>query len=251
MRKPLIAANFKMNKTLKEAIDYFNEFKELTRNENNSEIVIAVPSLLLHPILKIVENTNIKLSAQNVHWEDSGAFTGETSPLTLKDMGIPYTVLGHSERRQMFCETDETVNKRLLNALKNGLKVIFCIGESLFEREENKTIEKINKQITDGLKNVSKDMMKNIAIAYEPIWAIGTGKTATPEQAQEVHKEIRKILSKMFNENIADETRILYGGSVKPANIKELMNQNDIDGALVGGASLKTDSFIKIVKYYD
>ncbi len=249
MRTPLIAANFKMNKTVSEAIEYFNEFKKLTVDVNDVEIVVATPNILLYPLVDIVKETNINLSAENVHWENSGAFTGETSPATLKDMGVNYTVLGHSERREMFCETNETVNKRLHNALKNGVKAIFCIGETLSEREENKTIEKVTTQIKEGFKGITSEMMKNIAIAYEPIWAIGTGKTATSQQAQEVHAEIRKILAEMFNDNVAQSTRILYGGSVKPANVKELMAMEDIDGALVGGASLKPESFIQIVKF--
>ena len=249
MRIPLIAANFKMNKTVTEAIDYFNEFKKLTKDVKDVDIVVATPNILLYPLVDIVKDTNINLSAENVHWADNGAFTGETSAKTLKDLGVNYTILGHSERRQMFCETNETVNKRLHNSLKNGVKVIFCIGETLSEREENKTIEKVSSQITEGFKNITTEMMKDIAIAYEPIWAIGTGKTASSQQAQEVHAEIRKILAKLFNEEVAQNTRILYGGSVKPANIKELMSQNDIDGALVGGASLKPESFIQIVKF--
>ena len=249
MRTPLIAANFKMNKTVNEAIEYFTKFKELTTDVKDVEIVVATPNILLYPLIDIVKNTNINLSAENIHWADSGAFTGETSPATLKDLGVNYTVLGHSERREMFGETNETVNKRLHNALKNKIKTIFCIGETLSERESNKTIEKVTTQIKEGLKNVTEEMMKDISIAYEPIWAIGTGVTASKEQAQEVHAKIRKILKDMFNENIAKSTRILYGGSVKPANVKELMAQSDIDGALVGGASLTPESFIQIVKF--
>ncbi len=249
MRTPLIAANFKMNKTVTEAINYFNEFKKLTADVKDVEIVVATPNILLYPLVNIVKGTNINLSAENVHWADNGAFTGETSAVTLKNMGVNYTVLGHSERRQMFCETNETVNKRLHNALKNGVKVIFCIGETLSEREENKTIQKVTSQITEGLKDITIEMMKDIAIAYEPIWAIGTGVTASSQQAQEVHAEIRKILNSLFNEEVAQSTRVLYGGSVKPANVKELMAQDDIDGALVGGASLKPESFIQIVKF--
>jgi triosephosphate isomerase len=249
MRKPLIAANFKMNKTVSEAIDYFTKLKKLTKDVEDVEIVVATPNILLYPLVNIVKDTNINLSAENVHWEDSGAFTGETSAKTLKDMGVNYTVLGHSERREMFAETNETVNKRLHNALKNGVKVIFCIGETLSERKNNKTIEKVKTQIKEGLKNITTENMKHIGIAYEPIWAIGTGVTASKEQAQEVHAEIRKILKELFNADVANATRILYGGSVKPENITELMAQLDIDGALVGGASLRPDSFIEIVKF--
>ena len=247
MRTPLIAANFKMNKNLDEAFNYFNELKKLTADTKNVEIVVATPHLLLYPLTQSIKNTNIQLSAQNVHWEDSGAFTAETSPKTLKAIGINYTILGHSERRKMFCETDETVNKRIKNALKNNLKIIFCIGESLDQRENNETIKVITEQVKKGLKSVSKEEMNNISIAYEPIWAIGTGKTATPEQAQEVHKKIREILNDIYGNEISQKTRILYGGSVKPNNIKDLISQNDIDGALVGGASLKAESFFEII----
>ena len=249
MRLPLIAANFKMNKTVSEAIEYFTEFKKLTSDVKDVEIVVATPSILLYPLVEIVKDTNINLSAENVHWADNGAFTGETSAVALKDLGINYTVLGHSERREMFNETNETVNKRLKNSLKNDLKVIFCIGETLAEREGEKTIEKVTSQIKEGLKDISIDNMKDISIAYEPIWAIGTGVTASKEQAQDVHAEIRNILKGLFNEDVANATRILYGGSVKPANVKELMAQKDIDGALVGGASLNPESFIEIVKF--
>jgi len=249
MRTPLIAANFKMNKTVSEATAYFNELKGLTKNVKDVEIVVATPSILLHPMIELVKGTNINLSAENVHWADNGAFTGETSAATLKDMGVNYTVLGHSERREMFAETNETVNNRLKNSLKNDLTIIFCIGETLEERKSEKTIEKVKTQITEGFKDITAEDMKNISIAYEPIWAIGTGVTASKEQAQEVHAEIRLILKDLFNEDVAQATRILYGGSVKPANVKELMSQTDIDGALVGGASLEASSFINIIKF--
>ena len=249
MRTPLIAANFKMNKTVSEARAYFNELKGLTTDVKDVEIVVATPSILLHPMVELVKGTNINLSAENVHWADNGAFTGETSAATLKDLGVNYTVLGHSERREMFAETNETVNNRLKNSLKNKLNVIFCIGETLEERKSEKTIEKVKTQITEGFKDITVEDMKSISIAYEPIWAIGTGVTASKEQAQEVHAEIRLILKDLFNEDVAQATRILYGGSVKPANVKELMNQTDIDGALVGGASLEASSFINIIKF--
>lgn len=249
MRTPLIAANFKMNKTVSEATAYFNELKGLTKNVKDVEIVVATPSILLHPMIELVKGTNINLSAENVHWADNGAFTGETSAATLKDMGVNYTVLGHSERREMFAETNETVNNRLKNSLKNDLTVIFCIGETLEERKSEKTIEKVKTQITEGFKDITAEDMKSISIAYEPIWAIGTGVTASKEQAQEVHAEIRLILKDLFNEDVAQATRILYGGSVKPANVKELMSQTDIDGALVGGASLQATSFTEIINF--
>jgi len=249
MRTPLIAANFKMNKTVSEATSYFNELKGLTKDVKDVEIVVATPSILLYPMVELIKGTNINLSAENVHWADNGAFTGETSAATLKDMGVNYTVLGHSERREMFAETNETVNMRLKNSLKNKLNVIFCIGETLEERKSEKTIEKVKTQIIEGFKDITVEDMKSISIAYEPIWAIGTGVTASKEQAQEVHAQIRVILKDLFNKDVAQATRILYGGSVKPANVKELMSQTDIDGALVGGASLEASSFINIIKF--
>jgi len=249
MRKSMIAANFKMNKNIDEAITYIKEFSTLVKDVENIDIVIGASPILLYAMKNELKTDKIELSAQNVHWKDSGAFTAETSAKVVKSLGINYTILGHSERRQYFCETDETLNLRVKNALNNDLKIIFCIGETLEEREANKTIEKVSTQLKEGLKEISIGEMKNISIAYEPIWAIGTGVTATPEQAQNTHKEIRTLLKEMFDQEIADSTRILYGGSVKPANVKELMSQEDIDGALVGGASLKPESFIQIVKF--
>jgi len=251
MRKKIIAANFKMNKTLNEALEYFERLKKLTKDFDQAEIIVAVPDLLLKSSLEVVKGSNIKLSAQNVHWEDKGAFTAETSPLTLKDLGIDHTLIGHSERRKMFCETDETVNKRLKNAIKNDLNVILCIGETLKEREDDKTFDVVKRQITEGLKDINKEQMKNVSIAYEPVWAIGTGRSATAIQAEEVHGEIRKIIKELYDDKVSENLRILYGGSVKPGNIKELMVMENIDGALVGGASLDADTFIKIVKYKD
>jgi triosephosphate isomerase len=196
----------------------------------------------------MLSDSNITLGAQDVHWEEKGAFTGEVSPLMLKDIGVRYVVIGHSERRTYFGETNETVNKKLRASLKIGLLPIMCVGERLEEREAGKTFDVVKNHVEEGLKGISKDEVLKVVIAYEPVWAIGTGKTATPEQAEEVHKYIRELLHKMFNATVAENLRIQYGGSVKPENIKELIEQEDIDGALVGGASLKIEQFVPIVK---
>jgi triosephosphate isomerase len=198
---------------------------------------------------KELENTSIRLAAQNLFWEEKGAFTGEISPLMLKEVGCHYVILGHSERRQFFGEADEAVNRKVKAALGQDLKVIFCIGETLKEREEGKTFSVIERQVAGGLKDVGSKEMKSIVLAYEPIWAIGTGKTATPQQAEEVHRFIRERLERLFSREIAEGVRIQYGGSVTPENIKGLMSQENIDGALVGGASLKSDTFSKIVRF--
>ena len=251
MRKPIIAGNFKMYKTINETIDYAKQFIDAVKDVTNIEIVIAPQALNILSITEVLKNTNIQISAQNVHWEDEGAFTGENSAKTLKSIGVNWTIIGHSERREYFGESDETVNKRIKNALKNNLKVIFCIGETLQERKDNLTLTKVQRQIEKGLEGITIEQLKSIVIAYEPIWAIGTGVTATKEQAQEVHHVIRQLLTEKFGKDISENMNILYGGSVKPNNIKELMSQPDIDGALVGGASLTVDSFKQIVKYYE
>jgi len=195
----------------------------------------------------MLESSNIDLGAQNCYWQDEGAFTGEVSCKMIKDAGAKYVIIGHSERRQFFAETNETVNKKIKAALKNGLTPIVCVGESLSEREADKTFDVLTEQLTNSLKDITPDEMLKMVIAYEPVWAIGTGKTASPAQAQEVHKFIRDLLAKLFRTETANEVRIQYGGSVKPENITELMKQPDIDGALVGGASLANDSFAAIV----
>jgi triosephosphate isomerase len=213
------------------------------------EVAVAPPFTALYAVHKELEGSSIRLAAQNLFWEEKGAYTGEVSPPMLKELGCQYAILGHSERRQFFGETDETVNRRMKAALGQDLKVIFCIGETLKEREGGKTFSVIERQITGGLKDIGKEEMKRVVVAYEPVWAIGTGKTATPEQAEEVHRFIREKLEKLYSRGIAEEVRIQYGGSVTPENIKGLMNQKNIDGALVGGASLKSDTFSKIVRF--
>lgn len=241
-RKILIAANWKMNKTIEESIDFIKEFKNLINN--NNEIVIAPPFTALEEVKKAIVGTNIKLAAQNMHYEDEGAYTGEISPLMLKEL-VDYVILGHSERRQFFNETDQLINKKIKTALKNKLKVILCIGETLEQRENNKTNDVIKEQVENCLKEINE--IENITIAYEPIWAIGTGKTATAEQAEEVHKFIRELIKNLYNEDVSNKIRILYGGSVNPDNIKSLIEMENIDGALVGGASLEPKSFSEIV----
>lgn len=244
MRKPVIAANWKMFKTMAETKDFLSAFKPLVQDADDVEIVIAPPFTSLTTAADSVKGTSIKISAQNIYFEKEGAFTGEISAGMLVDCGCTHVIVGHSERRQIFGESDELVNKKIKTALGAGLSVIFCIGETLEERELGKTFDVIREEVEKGLESVDMD---RITIAYEPVWAIGTGKNATPQQAQEVHAFIRELLEKRFGND--DNTRILYGGSVKPANIATLMGEHDIDGALVGGASLDPVSFSQIVKF--
>ena len=248
MRKPIIAGNWKLNKTATEAEALINALKTALVDSVNVDIVVCPTFTSIARVSELLKGSNIKLGAQNVYWQDSGAFTGEVSAPMLKDLGCEYVIVGHSERRQYFGETNETVNKRIKAVLAQELTVIMCIGELLQEREAGKTFEVIKDHISGGLVGISKDEMKKIIIAYEPVWAIGTGVTATPDQAQEAHKYIRSLIAEMYDDQVAQSVRIQYGGSVKPDNVKELMSKEDLDGALVGGASLKADSFSKIVK---
>jgi triosephosphate isomerase len=248
-RLPFIAGNWKMNKTVGEAVDLVRELKLSVSGVEGVEVAVAPPFTALDAVRKELEGSSILLAGQNLYWEEKGAFTGEISPPMLREVGCRYVIIGHSERRQFFGETDETVNRRIKTALAHGLKVIFCIGEMLKEREEEKTFSVIERQVEGGLKGLGDREMRNIVIAYEPVWAIGTGKTATPEQAEEVHRFIREKLEKLYSRKISEEIRIQYGGSVTPENIKGLMTQANIDGALVGGASLKAESFSKIVRF--
>jgi triosephosphate isomerase len=245
MRQPLIAANWKMHMTLPEAGAFLESFLPEVRDITGVEIVIAPPFTALAFLSEKLKGSNVLLSSQNVFFEEKGAYTGEVSPLMLTDLGCTYTIVGHSERRQYFGETDESVNRRIKAALSAGLKVIFCIGETLELREAGKTSEVLETQLAGGLDGVEID---DIVVAYEPVWAIGTGRTATPEQAQEAHEFIRSRLRSAYGEK-AQETRVLYGGSVKPENVDELMACADVDGALVGGASLKPESFTRLVKF--
>jgi triosephosphate isomerase len=248
-RLPFIAGNWKMNKTVGEALDLVRELKTAISGVKEVEVAVAPPFTALDAVRKEIEGSSIRLAAQNLYWEEKGAFTGEISPPMLKGVGCQYVIIGHSERRQLFGESDETVNRRINAALAKGLKVIFCIGETLKEREEGRTFSVIERQIEGGLKGLGGKEMTNMVIAYEPVWAIGTGKTATPEQAEEVHRFIREKVEKLYSRQVSEEIRIQYGGSVTPENIKGLMSQPDIDGALVGGASLKAESFSKIVRF--
>ncbi|MDR1695335.1 MAG: triose-phosphate isomerase [Endomicrobium sp.] len=248
MRKPLMAGNWKMNKTVSEAVSVASALKTAVSDVKDVEILICPTYTALFAVSNEIKETNINLGAQNLFWEPKGAFTGEISPAMVKDSGCSHVIIGHSERRQYFGETDETVNKRVKAAFAAGLIPIVCVGETLKEREDNVTFKVIETQIKGGLAGLTESESSSAVIAYEPVWAIGTGKTASPEQAQEVHAFIRKLYSETYKD-AADKVRILYGGSVNPANVSELMKQPDIDGGLVGGASLEAESFAKLVKY--
>lgn len=248
MRRKVIAGNWKMNMLPNEAIAYMEQFEKLVKDTKN-EVILCVPYTDLFYCLNFAQDTNIKIGAQNMHWEESGAYTGEVSGKMLKAIGVEYVIIGHSERRQYFAETDETVNKKVKAAFANELKPIVCVGETLEEREAGKTTEVITRQTKLALEGLSSEQVKNTMIAYEPIWAIGTGKTATSEDANNSIKEIRKEVEKNYGKEVADEVIIQYGGSVKSSNAKELFTTSDIDGGLVGGASLKPDEFAKIVNF--
>ncbi|MYF98593.1 triose-phosphate isomerase [Candidatus Poribacteria bacterium] len=248
MRTPIIAGNWKLNKTVSEAVALTSELKELVEGTDGVEIVVAPTFTALHAVSNSIKDSNILLAAQDVYWENSGAFTGEVSAPMLNDVGCDYVIIGHSERRQYFGETNETVNHKVKAALSHNLKPIVCVGEQLEEREVGQTESVIKDHITGGTTGLTNDAILSCVIAYEPVWAIGTGKTATPEQAQEVHYFIRNLLSDNFSDEVASQVRIQYGGSVKPENAAELMAQPDVDGALVGGASLQAESFAQIVK---
>jgi len=248
-RIPFMAGNWKMNKTVGESVVLVRELKSSLAGANGVEVAVAPPFTALHAVRKELEGSSIRLAAQDLYWEENGAYTGEVSPLMLKEVGCHYVIIGHSERRQYFGETDVTVNKKLKAALGQGLDPIFCIGETLKEREEGRAFAVIGAQLENGLKGTVEREMERVVVAYEPVWAIGTGKTATPEQAEEVHRFIRQRLENLFTVGIAEKVRIQYGGSVTPENVKGLMSQKDIDGALVGGASLKSEIFTRIVRF--
>lgn len=244
--KPLMVANWKMNMDMKEAVSFIDRFKVLIKNIKKNEIVICPPFTLLYKFKKLLNKTNIILGAQNMYFEEKGAFTGEISALMLKDIGCEYVILGHSERRQYFNENDRLINQKIKTALRHNLKPILCVGETLGQKTSNQTTKIIKNQLLNCLNTIDGSAMKNIVIAYEPVWAIGTGKNATPEQAEEVHKFIRGLLSSMYNQRVSNNTRIIYGGSVKESNIKNLMKMKNINGALVGGASLDAKGFGRI-----
>jgi triosephosphate isomerase len=248
-RLPFIAGNWKMNKTVGEAVELTRQLKASLLGVEGVEVAVAPPFTALEAVRKESEGSAIRLAAQTLFWEEKGAFTGEISPLMLKDLGCQYVIIGHSERRQFFGETDETVNKRMKTTLNHGLLPIFCIGETLQEREGGKTFSIIERQLERGLNGLGGKEIQKVVVAYEPVWAIGTGKTATPQQAEEVHRYIREKLERLYTREIAGEIRIQYGGSVTPENVRGLMNQDNIDGALVGGASLKSETFSRIVRF--
>ncbi|ABS34450.1 triose-phosphate isomerase [Clostridium botulinum] len=248
MRTAIIAGNWKMNKTVKEAVELVKELKPLVKDAK-CDVVVCPTYVCLPAVLEEVKGSNIKVGAQNMHFEESGAYTGEIAPKMLEELGVHYVIIGHSERRQYFNETDETVNKKVKKAFEHNLIPIVCCGESLEEREGNITEKVLEGQIKVGLKELSKEQVEKLVIAYEPIWAIGTGKTATDEQANETIGYIRTVVKAMYGESVADKIRIQYGGSVKPGTIKAQMAKEEIDGALVGGASLKAEDFAAIVNY--
>lgn len=248
MRKPFIAGNWKMNNTQAETKALINALIPLIKDAE-ADVAICVPYTDLALAVELTKGTNIGVGAENVHFENAGAFTGEISAPMLNEIGVEYVVIGHSERRQYFAETDETVNKRTKAAIAAGLKPIVCVGESLDEREAGQTEAVNERQVKGAFAGFTKDMFKDVTLAYEPIWAIGTGKTATPEEANNTIGYIRKVVAENFGADIADALRIQYGGSMKPANAKELMAQPEIDGGLIGGASLKADLFSQVVKF--
>lgn len=246
MRKGLLAGNWKMNKTRKEASDFIEDVLELCEKQKASgeidlDLVLGVPYTLLESCERLAKHSAVKISSQNVHFEDKGAFTGEISPVMLKDLGISYAIIGHSERRQYYNESNLDLSKKVKALQNHSITPIFCVGESLEEREAEKTTEVLEKQVVEGLSGISD--LKDLVIAYEPVWAIGTGKTATPEMAEEAHKFIRSVIERLYGKEASDKVRILYGGSMKPENIKELTEKENIDGGLIGGASLEAESF--------
>ncbi|BCS53545.1 triose-phosphate isomerase [Geobacter sp. SVR] len=249
MRTPVIAGNWKLFKTIGEATSLVSELKPLVAGATGVEIVVAPVFTALSRVADIAAGSNVQVAAQDCFWKEEGAYTGEVAPKLLKDAGCSHVIIGHSERRQFFGETDQTVNNKAKAALDAGLTAIVCVGETLAEREAGVTFAVIGKQVKEGLAGLSVDNLARVIVAYEPVWAIGTGKTASDEQAQEVHASIRALIGELFGTSAAAELRILYGGSVKPDNVKGLMTQADIDGALVGGASLVAESFAAIVNY--
>ena len=249
MRKPVIAGNWKMNKTISEAVELVTELKVRIADVEDVTVIVCPTFLCVKPVADTLKGSNIHVGAQNMYWETSGAYTAEVSGEMLLEAGAEYVIIGHSERRQYFGETNETVNKKVKKALAAGLKPIVCVGEMLEDREAGNTEKVVDDHLTNGLAGLSADDMKKVIIAYEPVWAIGTGKTASPEQAQEVHAFIRNRIAELWDEETAEAVIIQYGGSMKPENVKELLAQKDIDGGLIGGAALKADSFEALAKF--
>ncbi|WP_050179955.1 triose-phosphate isomerase [Domibacillus robiginosus] len=248
MRKPIIAGNWKMNKTLSEAIEFASDVKGKVPSSERVDSVIGAPALFLGQLVEAVKGTDLKISAQNAHFEDNGAFTGETSPKALADLGVEYVIIGHSERRELFNETDESVNKKAKAIFNHGMTPIICCGETLEQREAGETNAFVSGQIKAALEGLSEEQVSSSVLAYEPIWAIGTGKSSSSNDANEVCAEIRETVRGLYSEKCADSVRIQYGGSVKPENIAEYMAQPDIDGALVGGASLDAASYLALLE---
>ncbi len=248
-RKPFIAGNWKMHKTCTESVETAKRLKEIGAGLTDIDIMIAPAFTSLYAVFDVLKGSNILLGAQNVFWKNEGAYTGEVSPVMLTSVGCIYAIIGHSERRSYFQESDELINQKIAAAARNGLIPVFCIGETEQERDADKTKNVLDKQLTKGLQDIALDDLKTLVVAYEPVWAIGTGKSATTEQAQDAHAFIRGKLNSILGSSMAEQIRILYGGSVKPGNIGELMKTPDIDGALVGGASLEADTFGEILKY--
>lgn len=251
MRRGFIGGNWKMNKLLKDAKETVENLNKSLALSRGIDIVIFPPFTLIYFLKDIIDLPNIFIGAQNMHWEESGAFTGEISPSMLKDLGVEYVIIGHSERRHLFGETDEMINKKLISALKYGLKPILCLGETIEERKKGIEKDIIENQFKQDLKRIPMNFLENIVIAYEPVWAIGTGINATPKEAEEMHKFIRNLIEKYANKNLVDNIRIIYGGSVRVENVEELSLEEDIDGFLVGGASLRVDSFSKIIEIFN
>lgn len=248
-RKAMIAGNWKMNTTVIDGCKLAKEVEAQCKDYDDREVVLAPPFTILSEVSHVLQGSSVQLSSQNICWAENGAFTGEISASMVKDAGASYAIIGHSERRQIFLESDEVVNKRVTGALAQGVKVIFCIGETLEEREKGVTFEVLKEQVGKGLAGVTAIQMENVVIAYEPVWAIGTGVTASKEQAQEVHAYLREVILEMYEKDVAEGLRILYGGSVKATNVDELMSQPDIDGALVGGAALDSVGFGRIINF--
>lgn len=249
MRKPIIAANWKMNKTLPEVNEFVRVFKDLYRSQNEIETVLGVPSIYLQLLVEAFKASDVQIAAEDAYCEDEGSFTGEISPKALKSLGVDYVILGHSERRNLFGETNDFVNQKVKAAYANKLLPIVCVGEPIEVREKDETKEFLRKQVKESLAGITKNQAEDLVIAYEPLWAIGTDKTAKPYQANEAALWIRETLVELFTEKVAQSVRIQYGGSVKPENIADLMKEENIDGALVGGASLEADSFNQLLEY--
>ena len=249
MRKPLMAGNWKMHNTIPEALELVRALKNNVKDVKDRDILVGVPFTALYAVARELKGSNIIVAAENMHFEEKGAFTGEISPLMIADTGATSVILGHSERRHIFGESDELINKKVKSALSHKLMPILCVGELLEEREAGKVKDVVKTQIEGGYKDLSKDEALKMTVAYEPVWAIGTGKTASPEDADEAHAIIREVLTALYDSEVAEKTRILYGGSVKPGNVDGLMAKENIDGALVGGASLKAEDFTRIVKF--